>query len=176
MYARVRWCHIDILKLFLIHFVPQDATQDLNFLLVERAPRDPPPPRRGNRKRQADDTVESSAKKPKKKAKTEAASPNSDTGGAIKENSQWQNLAAAIAAEHSKISETTPVDDVDATGGDTKTSKGASKKVKKKNRNVGGWVDPNFGKEVRRSWLQGDKYESNLDLSDYVPQIGDIIL
>jgi hypothetical protein len=141
----------------------QDAVQDLNYLLVERAPRDPPPPRRGNRKRQAEDEPLPT----KKKARIEVASPGSDAGGPSKDKGGWQNLAAAIAAEPSKMSQTAIED--------AKSSKGPTK-GRKKTRNIGGWVDPNFSKEIRRSWLQIDKYESSFDLSRYSPQIGDIVL
>jgi hypothetical protein len=104
----------------------------------------------------------------------EVASPGSDAGGPRKDKGGWQNLAAAIAAEPSKMSETA-IEDANVAGGDAKSSKGTTK-GRKKTRNIGGWVDPNFSKEIKRSWLQIDKYETSFDVSRYAPQIGDIVL
>jgi hypothetical protein len=98
-----------------------------------------------------------------------------ESGGSSKEG-EWQNLAAAIAAEKpSKISDIA-ADEADDADGDSKVGKGTKKGPKKKNRNVGGWVSPMFASEIERSWLEADKYESNLDLSKYVPQVGDVVL
>jgi hypothetical protein len=142
----------------------------LNHLLVERAPKDPLPHRQSDRKRR--DSSE------RKKVNTAVpVSPESDD----KTNADdWQNLAAAIAADQpSKIIDRTlsAPDEADDINADPSRAKGSKKGgLRRKNTNVGGWVSPTFASQIDRSWLAGDAFDSKLNLSLYVPQAGDIIL
>lgn len=134
----------------------------MNTLLLERAPKDPPPPRR-NRKRGDDDPMQGTeSEKPK-------ASPK-------KEDGEWHGLAAAIAAEKPVKMRDSVVDDDAEEETEVKTARGPKKPKKKKSRNVGGWVSPLFASTIERSWLGVDKYDSNIDLSRFVPQAGDVVL
>ena len=47
---------------------------------------------------------------------------------------------------------------------------------RKRGRDVGGWISPEFSAVIDRSWLSGDAPTKQFDLSNYVPQVGDIVL
>lgn len=47
---------------------------------------------------------------------------------------------------------------------------------RKRGRNVGGWISPEFSDVIDRSWLSGDAPTKQFDLSSYVPQVGDTVL
>jgi hypothetical protein len=49
-------------------------------------------------------------------------------------------------------------------------------KQRKKVKNVGGWISPEFSEEIDRSWLSGDAPTKQFDVSKYVPQVGDTVL
>jgi hypothetical protein len=42
--------------------------------------------------------------------------------------------------------------------------------------NVGGWISPNFAREIDRSWLEQDANHDSFELARYVPQVGDVVL
>jgi len=136
---------------------------------VDRTPRDPPLPRRGNRKR-GDEADEDS---------TEGGAQTKDNFGSpetTRENGEWQGVVAAIAAEKPNQIISSTADGLDDTYEETGAGKGPKKLKKRRSRNVGGWVSPKFGSLIERTWLDGDKYDSNLDFSRFVPQAGDIVL
>lgn len=43
-------------------------------------------------------------------------------------------------------------------------------------RNVGGWISPDFSKDVDRSWLECNKPMQPFDVRYFVPQVGDTVL
>lgn len=49
-------------------------------------------------------------------------------------------------------------------------------KQRKRGRNVGGWISPEFSEVIDRSWLSGDAPTKEFELSNYVPQVGDTVL
>jgi hypothetical protein len=147
----------------------QDAVHNLNVILLERSPRDTAPPRRGKRKRGEDESLEGT---PTNISNSDIVSPDSKQ----KVTTEWDGLAAAIASGRPGNIGENPFDDEDGDADDEPKRGKGSKKSRKKARNVGGWVSPMFAEEIDRSWLDGDKYDADIDLSKYVPQVGDIVL
>jgi hypothetical protein len=74
--------------------------------------------------------------------------------------------------DHETIVESTakPVED------STEHATPASVRRRKKAKIVGGWVSPQFAKEIDRSWLNEDEPADVFDVREYVPQVGDIVL
>lgn len=47
---------------------------------------------------------------------------------------------------------------------------------RKRGRNAGGWISPEFSDAIDRSWLSWDTPTKQFELSNYVPQVGDTVL
>jgi hypothetical protein len=67
------------------------------------------------------------------------------------------------------------------TSGENDEISGKTGKIgKRQAKNVGGWISPDFAKDIDRSWLEGHVPPYNnkqaFNLSSYVPQSGDIVL
>ena len=64
--------------------------------------------------------------------------------------------------------------------GNNSNSEATGKAGKRQAKNVGGWISPDFAKDIDRSWMEGcvPPYNNKqaFNLSTYVPQIGDIVL
>ena len=137
--------------------------------MVERAPKDPPLPRQSDRKRremigrigEADQVSDAAP-----------VSPESDEK---MRSEEWHNLAAAIVGGQQSLN--CHVEENEDFEDETKQDQDIKKiGQRKKHRNVGGWIHPSFASRIDRSWLDADRYESNLELSKYVPQAGDLVL
>ena len=122
--------------------------------MLERAPKDPPPPRRSKRSATSEAGDEETAKKKRK------------VGSTPKQNSdKWQ--ATTLSAELENLSQDNDIHDKDH----------PSEKIrKKKMRNVGGWVSPDFARKIKRFWLESDAVSKKFALSRFIPQVGDTVL
>ena len=136
----------------------------LNAALLERAPKDPPPPRRSRRSladNNEDHNAESST--PTKKAarrKSKHVSPPSDHDDDVR----LQEVVPMLNLSSEDVTSSA-------------NEKPGNVKQRKRNiRNVGGWISPQFSKELDRSWLMLDSPTESFDLSTYVPQVGDTVL
>lgn len=147
----------------------QNAYSRLDTVLLETSPVDPPPPRRSSRCTLEDNLPT----KPVKKIKlTKTKNVHNEcmmdvTNGA---DFRYEGSAAPLDIELSEHDETLGNGNSDVTG----------KAAKRQAKNVGGWISPDFAKDINRSWLDGHVPPYNnkqaFNLSSYVPQIGDIVL
>lgn len=140
----------------------QNAVSLLNAVLLESAPSDAPAPRRS--KRSAADEDQNDPPTPKKKS-TASALNKRKPEAPIDDDDLTLSIAEPILDD-------SPAEDegVSAEKSDTVAQR------KRVARNVGGWISPEFSKEIDRSWLERNAPDENFDLSTYVPQVGDTVL
>jgi hypothetical protein len=133
----------------------------LNAALLGCAPKDPPPPRRSKRSVVDEDQNEP----PTPKNKQEASSR-------IKRKSK-----SLISDDDTRVVTVEPILELPTQyDGTTNEQPPDAKQRKRLARNVGGWISPEFSKEIERSWLERDTPAEKFDLSTYVPQVGDTVL
>jgi hypothetical protein len=137
----------------------------LNAIFLERAPKDPPPPRRSRRSLADNEDQSAESNTPTKKAAaprqkgSKQISPPSDDNDDVR-------LQRAVSMLNLSSEDVSSAND----------KPGNVKQRKRVVRNVGGWISPQFSKELDRAWLMVDGPTEKFDLSTYVPQVGDTVL
>lgn len=132
-------------------------------MLLERAPKDPPPPRRSQRG--SNDVSVSATESHSHATKSSKPSDQDDVG-------RWADLLPGTV-DPGVVGSSPEKDSAEA---DECGSPARKTKRKRNLRNVGGWVHPDFAEKIDRSWLERDSQPLELDLSSYVPQVGETVL
>ena len=152
-----------------IHVYEQNAYLRLDTVLLETSPVDPPPPRRSSRCTVEDNLPATPIKKIRltktKNVHNECMMDVTNAAG-----SRYEGSVSTLDIPLGEHDETISNHNGDPTG----------RAMKRQAKNVGGWISPDFAKDIDRSWLEGHvppyNNKETFNLSTYVPQIGDIIL
>lgn len=141
-----------MLLISVFYCILKTAESLLNSVLQERAPKDILVPRRSSRHT---DVENPSAKKRKcKETRPLDQSTTTSHGDSWQENEPRLHI----------------LNDRESSDVDNPTNK------RRIVRNAGGWISPTFSSKLDRSWISKNEPSPNFDISDYVPQIGDIVL
>ena len=143
----------------------------LDTVLLETSPLDPPPPRRSSRCT-ADDILPTKPIQKIKLTKTKHVHSENMINVMNGTDSQYMSSSMMLDAPSTEHDETS--------GNHNNDGNATGKAGKRQAKNVGGWISPDFSKDIDRSWLEGHVPPYNnkqaFHLSTYVPQIGDIVL
>jgi len=150
-------------------------TRILNSYLNGRAPKDTTYSKRSKGNGDGNNRADAPPP-PKKRKKGDKTNENKGAPRIRIQMPQSANLLSSVTAQASF--EVGPKQSPTGAGEhspDNANDEGAKAK-KKRELNVGGWIEPNFAASIDRSWLEKDSPQKHFDLKTYVPQAGDTIL